>query len=502
MVTRLRFLAAGALAAALAACNLAPLHEVPALAPTAAAAFKQSLGAAEQAGWKVATPGDGAAIAAWWRIFDDPQLDTLMQQALAANPTVEASHARLVRSRALLGSAQADRLPRIDGGAGITRSRPSPAALGLPAGSEVAPATLWRAQIGASWEPDLFGRVANRVAAAEADAQRSAALHRGLVLAVQADVAHHLFTLRGLDTERALLDETVQLREATLSLVERRHRAGEISELDVARARTELSVTRTEAIALARRRAEVEHALAVLLGRAPVELDVPRTPLRFQPVAIPAGLPSALLERRPDIAAAERAMAEANAAIGLARAAFYPSFTLTGSVGVESSSAGDLFRAASRTWALGPIVGTMLTVPLFDGGRNRANLAAAQARHEATAAEYRQTVLQAIREVEDALAATRLLAEQAREQAQSSAAARRAAQISASRYRSGLVNQLELIDAERSVLATERAAAQVERERALAAVALVRSLGGGWAASGPAAAADADRPVSLTMRAR
>ncbi len=401
-------------------------------------------------------------------------------EAAQANPTLQAGWARLARARATDRASQAAQLPHIDAGAGPTRLRASPASQGLPPDASGATQTLWRAQATVSYEVDLFGRVASSVAAANADTAQAQALYRSLLLAVQADVAQHHVALRALDSELALLEQTVALRETALALVERRFQAGETSELDPARARTELSLTRAEAIALARRRAEVEHALAVLLGKAPAELTLTRAPLAFEPIAIPAGLPSALLERRPDIAAAERAMAAANARIGVARAAAFPRLALTGALGFESADLGDLFRWSSRTWALGPLVGGMLSMPLFDGGRNQALADGARAQYDEAVADYRARVLIAFREVEDSLSGLRTLAEQSREQQQAVGAARRTAQLSASRYRNGLVNHLELIDAERSLLATQRAATQIERDRALATVGLIRALGGGW----------------------
>ena len=217
----------------------------------------------------------------------------------------------------------------------------------------------------------------------------------------------------------------------------------------------------------------------MLAGKSPAELSLAPAPLAFQPVAIPAGLPSALLGRRPDIAAAERAMAT-NARIGVARAASFPRLSLTGALGFESTDIGDLFRWTSRTWLLGPLLGTALSMPLIDGGRNKALEAATSAQYDEAVADYRQSVLVAFREEEDNLARLRILSEQAKEQAQSIASAERAAQLSSTRYRNGYVNYLEVIDAERSVLATRRSATQIERERALATVALIRVLGGSW----------------------
>lgn len=469
-----------ALAAALfaAGCTVAPVYDKPA-AP-ASAAFKETLPAAEAGRWKTAEPSEALARGEWWSVFDDARLAALEAEAGQANQSLKAGYARLAQARALVGVNAAERLPRIDAGAGVTRERPSPASLGLPADADTRALTLWRAQAGASYEVDLFGRVASSIAAARADEAQSRSLLHSLLLAIQADVAQHYFAIRGLDAEIALLDDTVRLREQALQLVSRREQTGEVSELDTARARTELSVTRAERVALAQQRAGLEHALAVLLGKAPSELTLPPAPLAFQPVAIPAGLPSALLERRPDIAAAERAMAAANARIGVARAAKFPQLTLTGALGFESADLGDLFRWSSRTWLLGPLVGSMLSVPVFDGGRNAALEAGARAGYDEAVADYRQQVLVAFREVEDGLSGLRLLAEQSREQSQAIESARRAAQLSTTRYRAGYVNYLEVIDAERSVLGTQRAATQIERERALATVALIRALGGGW----------------------
>jgi multidrug efflux system outer membrane protein len=460
----------------LAACSVAPTYQRP--DAQVGAAFKESV--PESAQWKLAQPSDALARGEWWTIFGDPKLDELQAEAARANQTLRAGFARLAQARAAAGIAESQRFPQIEAGFGATRLRASPASQGLPADAGVPPQTLWRAQAFASYEVDLFGRVANAVAAARADVEQTEGLYKSLLLAIQADVAANYLALRGLDAEIALLAETVRLREQALALVERRLKAGEIAELDVARAKTELATTRAERTALERRRAEIEHALAVLVGKTPAELSLAPQPLAFAPIAVPAGLPSSLLERRPDIAAAERAMAAANARIGVARAAWFPRLTLTGLLGLESAEFGDLARSASRTWALGPLAGTALSLTVFDGGRRAANERGAEAAYEEAVAAYRQTVLGALREVEDGLSGLRLLAQQAAEQANSVESAQRAADLSGTRYRAGYVNYLEVIDAERQVLATRRAATQIERERALATVALIRALGGGW----------------------
>lgn len=488
MPARLRFTTLFA-ALLLAGCSVAPTYRTPDV--PVGTGFKEAIAAAESSGWKLAEPSDALARGQWWTIFEDPVLDDLQAQAARANPTLQAAVARLAQARALTGAAEAQRFPQIEAGAGATRLRSSPAAQGLPADADVAPRTLWRAQAFASYEVDLFGRVASEVQAARADAEQAEGLYRSLMLSIQADVAQNYLALRGLDTEIALLNETVKLREQALALLERRFAAGEIGELDVARARTELAVARSDGVALTRRRAEHEHALATLAGAAPARLALPARPLAFQPVMIPAGVPSQLLERRPDIAAAERAMAAANARIGVARAAWFPRLTLTGLLGLESADFGDLARSASRTWALGPLAGTALALTVFDGGRRRANEQSALAAYDEAAAGYRERVLAALREVEDGLSGLRILARQADEQAGAVASAQRAADLSGARYRAGYVNYLEVIDAERQVLASRRGATQIERERALATVALVRALGGGWDAAPKLAAAGA-----------
>lgn len=465
----------------LAGCSLAPVYERPAVATPAA--FKEAdpaLEAAAAARWKTATPAEDRHRGEWWRLFGDDALNALQAEALESNQDLKATAARLAQARALEGSARAERMPQVDAGFGPTRQRPSPASQGLDEDAPVSPDTLWRAQLGIAYEVDLFGRVASTVAAAGADSQQYEALLRSVQLALQADVAQAYFLLRELDAEQALFDATVSLRAEALELVRRRFEAGDIGELEVARARTELAATQAEAHGIARRRAAAEHALAILLGRPPAAFDFAPQPLGRITVEVPAGLPSALLERRPDIAAAERAMAAANARIGAAHAAFFPRLTLTGAFGHESAELGDLFQWSSRTFLLGPLVGGMLSLPIFDGGRRQAGLDRARAVYEEEVARYRQSVLEAFREVEDGLAALRLLGARTHAQDEAVAAAERAARLSRLQYREGATSHFEVIDADRSVLQQRRAAVQLDGERARSTVGLIRALGGGW----------------------
>ncbi|PKO58565.1 MAG: RND transporter [Betaproteobacteria bacterium HGW-Betaproteobacteria-19] len=481
----------------LAGCSLAPVYERPAVGtPTA---YKEADPAAEAtaaARWKAATPAEEVHRGEWWTVFGDDTLNALEAEALAANQELKAAAARLAQARALEGSAHAERLPQVDASFGPSRQRPSPASQGLDADASTATTTLWRAQAGIGYELDLFGRVASTVDAASADTAQREALLRSVQLALQADVAQTYFLVRELDAELALFHATVDLRGDALQLVQRRFEAGDIGELEVARARTELASAQSEAHGIGRRRAMAEHALAILLGKPPAEFSFPPQALNRIAVQVPAGLPSELLERRPDIAAAERAMAAANARIGAARAAFFPRLSLTGALGYESAELGDLLQWSSRTFLLGPLVGGMLSLPIFDGGRRQAELERSRAAWEEDVARYRQTVLGAFREVEDGLATLRILGDQTQAQDEAVAAAERAARLAQLQYREGATSHFETIDADRSVLQQRRVAVQLDGERARSTVALIRALGGGWGeptALGNGSAPDAER---------
>jgi multidrug efflux system outer membrane protein len=481
----------------LAGCSLAPPLETPQV--DTPAAWKQALPEAERGSWKVGEPSEAAPRGEWWKVFRDPALDALEAQAIAANQNLAVAAARVKQARTLVGVAQADRIPQVNGGVGPYRFKPSGASQRLPDGETVSPYTVWRGVLTFSYEVDLFGRVGNRIDAARADAEGAEASFRSVLLALQADVAQTYFALRQTDAELGVLRTTVKLREDTVKLVQRRFDLGDISELDLAQAKTSLALTRNEAIALERIRAQLEHALAVLTGRAPASFDLAAGPLAAEVPAIPAGLPSALLERRPDIAAAQRAMAASNARIGVAKAAFFPSLTLTGQGGFESADLGDLFQWSSRTWLLGPLFGTILSMPLIDGGRNQANLDRAYAVLEESMAAYRQTVLGAFAEVEDQLVGLRTLAGQADAARDSVVSAQRAFDIANKRYERGASSFLEVIEAQRTLLVSQRLDVQVQGARAITTVALVRALGGGWDAPPRAAGETATRQAAAAQ---
>jgi multidrug efflux system outer membrane protein len=423
--------------------------------------------------WKTAEPAEHFARGEWWKIFNDAALNDLEARALAANQDLHAAVARVEQARAAAGIARSAYWPQIAANGSVVRERTSGTT------DNVFPdplTTTYRAPVSASWEIDLFGRVRHATASARAEAEASLATFESVRLALTTDVAANLFSLRAFDRELALVRETVALRRKALDLISARQRIGTAAELDVARAETELATAETETAALTSRRASLQNALAVLLGvSAPsFELSLPAAELALP--EIPAGLPAALLERRPDIAAAERTLAAANERIGVAKAAFFPAISLTGSAGFASGDIDNLFRANSRLWSIGPSI----YLPIFQGGRNRANLERSRAVFEESVAVFRQRVLVAFREVQDALTTTRLLGEQTDAQERALASARRASALAQTRYDAGYVSYLEVIDAQRTALSLERASAQLAGQRWTASVALIKALGGGW----------------------
>ncbi|SAL52893.1 multidrug efflux system lipoprotein [Caballeronia peredens] len=466
----------------LAGCSLAPKYEVPSTPTTATfkEAPRQPLSPEEAGTWKTAQPSEDAARGEWWKVFGDEKLNDLEQQALDANQNLKAATARVKEARAMNQAARAGMFPSLDAGFGPTRQRVSAASLFQPDGTNVPQQTFWRAQASASYEVDLFGRVASTVDAARADTQRSEALFRSVMLALQADVAQNYFALCELDAESEVFKNAVDLRQQALKLVQRRYAEGEITELDLSRAKAELATAQSDAMTVQRLRATSEHSLAVLLGKAPAEFSMAANPIKPVNLRVPPGLPSSLLERRPDIAAAERAMAAANSRIGVAKAAFFPSLTITGTGGFESATIGDLFKWSSRAFLLGPLAGTALNIPIFDGGRRKGNLANARAVYEEDVANYRQQVLVAFREVEDNLSDMRILEDQTTTQDEAVKASQRAADLSRSQYTEGAVNYLDVIDAERTVLQARRSAVQLQGVQAASTVNLIRALGGGW----------------------
>jgi multidrug efflux system outer membrane protein len=464
-------LASLTLALVLAACSTTPPAIEDSRLPAAPPAFKEALPADTEGRWTLATPAEAQLRGQWWKAFGDPLLDELVERAERDNTSVQVAAARLAQARALLRSADAERAPRIDATAGAVREA-------LPRAGGV-PSTLYSAQVNFAYELDLFGRLARAVDAAALDADASAALLQSTRLLVQADVAQTYLSLRAIDAERLIVRDTVAAYVNTLQLTERRWQAGDVAELELARVRSELASTESDLLALDRQRALVEHALAVLAGDVASRFGVEAGGWRAEIPVVPAGVPSTVLVRRPDVAAAMSQLKAAQARVGVAQAAWFPSVVLTGSGGYASSELSDLFKWSGRAWG----IGALLALPLFDGGRREAGVDNARAEFDAALAGYREKVLVAFKDVEDELASLRLLAEQSDATSRAVASAVRTTTLSASRYRNGLVSQLELLDAQRSELRNRRQAVQVKAAQYQASVGLIRALGGGWEAA-------------------
>jgi NodT family efflux transporter outer membrane factor (OMF) lipoprotein len=431
--------------------------------------------AAELGSWKQGQPLDSVPKGNWWHVFGDQTLDQLEAQALNSNQNLKAAVARVDESRATARVARSEFLPNLNFDPSFTREWYSK---NQDPNFGIRNANAFNMPLDLSYEVDLWGRVRRSFESARADAQASLANYYGVLLTLQADVAQNYFSIRALDAEIATVNATVDLREQQVALVRSRFDGGIGSELDVARAETELATTEAEAASLAQRRAELENAIAILIGKNPstFTLAAYTNNWRPQPPAIPAGLPAELLERRPDVAEAERQLASANARIGIAKAAFFPVLTLTGSGGFVSGDIDSLFKWDSRTWSLGP----SLSLPLFAGGRNRANYQRSKSAFEESVALYRQHVLVAFGEVENSLSGIHYLDAQAEAQQRAVTNARRAADLATDRYRSGIVSYLEVVDASREALQSERANAQLTGQRLIASVQLIKALGGGW----------------------
>ena len=453
-----------------AGCTVGPDYERP--ATSAPAGWK------EAGPWKEAVPKDAIAKGAWWELFADPLLNDLESKAAAANPDLKAAVARVAQARAVARLTESDFYPTISLNPTVQRERNTENRVTQPptSGARSYTANQFRVPVDLSYEVDLWGRVRRASEAVTAVAEAAVAGYETIRLTLHADVAGSYFALRAIDADRGVFRKTLDLRRESLRLAQTRLRLGACNDLDVSRAETELTTTEAEAIGLERRRAEIEHALAVLTGRTPTDLSIPDKPLDLQPPPIPAGLPSELLERRPDVAEAERRMAASNAEIGIATAAYYPSLTLTAELGYESRELKSLFNWESRVWTLG----AGLVAPLYQGGRIDADVERAKARHEESVAQYRGRLLVAFQEVEDGLSGLRVLAEQAEAQARAVASSRRTADLTTARYKAGLVSYFEVVDAERTALQSERLATQIRGQRLVTSVFLIKALGGGW----------------------
>jgi NodT family efflux transporter outer membrane factor (OMF) lipoprotein len=480
-------LVASAVAALLSACAAGPDYVRPTL--DVPAAFKES------GAWKTAEPRPADSGQPWWTAYRDPVLDTLMQDAERANLTLVQSEASYREARALADAARAGLFPTLGASGGVVRERTNSS--GTP--KTVSVDTLG---LSASWEPDLWGSVRRGIEAGNASAQASAYDLAAAHLSIQTTLAQDYVQLRIVDQQRDLYATTIEAYAKALKLTQAQHGAGIALGSDVALAQSTLSTAQAAAVDLEATRALLEHAIAVLTGRAPAQFTLaalpPGQPFAMEIPATPAGLPSALLEHRPDIAAAERRAAEANANIGVARAAYFPSLTLSGSGGFDAAAMGSLFDTPSRIWSLG----AALAQTIFDGGLRSAHTAEAVAAYDVTVAAYKATVLAGFQQVEDQLATLRLLDREAVLQAQAVQAAQLAERLAMTQYRAGTATYLGVITAQQSSLAAQRTAAILRGRQLAASVSLISATGGGWTASAspssaaPAASAAAQQPTT------
>ena len=427
--------------------------------------------------WKVAEPKDSLPRAGWWTVFHDPVLDDIESRAVAASPTLRAALARYDEALAAARAVRGSLYPSLS-------LNPSAAREGYSANRQSEyPSTTFRyttntfdLPLDLTYEVDLFGAARRALESARDEAQAQGATYQNVLLTLEAGVAQNYFALRSLVSQRELLTRNISLLQDALDLVHKLRKGGANSDLDVYQAETELETVESTAVATDRAIAEQQHALAVLVGENPESFRIAAAPLDSATPAIPTGLPSELLERRPDVAAAERSLAAANARIGVAKAAFFPSIGLTAFAGANSNELSNLLTSASREWAAGPFV----TIPIFNGGTNLATYRQAQAAYEEALADYRQQVLVAFQEVEDGLSDLRLLANETDILASAVASSSGATRLSIVRYKAGLVSYIEVIDSQRTQLASEISLTQARADRLSATVQLVRALGGGW----------------------
>jgi NodT family efflux transporter outer membrane factor (OMF) lipoprotein len=459
----------------LAACTLGPNYARPGV--EAPAAYK------EAQGWKPAEPRENEPRGPWWKVFDDPKLDALLGQVEVSNQTIKAAEARVREARALTQQAQAAFFPIVTANASATRSGGrsggSTSAGGGSSQSSGGASNNFNVALDVNWELDLWGRVRRTVEAGEATAQASVADLEAAKLSAQAQLAEDYFLLRAQDAQIRLLNDTVDAYQKSLKLTQNQYAVGVAARADVAQAETQLKSTQAQALDAGVQRAQLEHAIAVLLGKAPADFSIAPEAVATTFPPIPPGLPSELLERRPDIAAAERRAAAANAQVGVAEAAFFPSLTLSATGGFQSSVLSQLFSLPSRYWSLGPA----LAQTIFDAGLRRAQTAQAMATYDENVANYRQTVLAGFQEVEDNLAALRILEQEALVQDEAVKSAREALTITLNQYRAGTANYLAVVVAQATALSNERAALIILGRRLTASVTLIKALGGGWDAA-------------------
>ena len=473
-LSRIIYLIATAILFVCGACTVGPNY----VKPTAPVPIKYK----EMTGWKVAQPSETAIRGEWWKLFNDQYLNSLEAGVNISNQNIIQAEAQYRQALALVQAARANYFPTVTAGASYTRSRSSAGFSQSTAVPTAASNTVsnYSLPVDATWDLDIWGKVRRSVEASHAGAQASLADIESARLSAQTALAEDYFQLRALDTEKKILDDTITNYQESLKLTKNRYASGVASMADVLQADTQLKTTQAQAIDLGVQRAQLEHAIALLMGKPASDFSVPFSPLavtaNLSLPAIPFGLPSELLERRPDIASAERHVAAANAQIGVAEAAFYPDVTLSASAGFRSSSLSNWLSWPSRFWSVGPAVAETV----FEGGLRRALTNEARAVYDADVALYRQTVLAAFAEVEDNLAALRILEEESRAQDAAVKASQQTVGVITNQYKAGIVAYLNVISAQTTELTNEKVAAQIMGNRLTASVLLIKALGGGW----------------------
>ena len=459
--------------ALLGACTVGPNYVRPAVETPAA--YK------EAGNWKPAEPKDDANRGKWWDIYNDPLLDALMQQVSISNQNLARAEAQYRQAVALAQSARAGFYPVVTGGVSNTRSRASATTIAAPSPTPVSRGVVTNHNLPfqASWAPDVWGNIRRTVEASEAGAQASAGDLEAARLSAQTALAQSYFQLRALDAEKRLIENTIAAYARSLQLVQNQYLAGIVAKADVITAQAQVKTAQAQAIDLGVQRAQLEHAIAMLIGKPASSYSIAQAPLAAAPPAIPAALPSALLERRPDIAAAERRMQQANAQIGVAEAAWFPALSLSAAAGVQSATMVDWLTAPSRFWSFG----TSLAQTLFNGGLRQANKDQAMAAYDASVAAYRQTVLAGFQQVEDNLATLRILEEEAEVQAEAVKLSDQSLELALNRYKAGTVSFTTVVVTQAAALANQNNAVSILSRRMTASVQLVSALGGGWNAA-------------------
>jgi NodT family efflux transporter outer membrane factor (OMF) lipoprotein len=461
---------AAACAAALYGCSVGPDYVRPELLPPLT--YKEL-----PIDWKPAQPSDDAKRGRWWEAFGDPQLNALVAQVDISNLNLRVAEANYRQAQAVVAASRASYFPTIEADASIVKSRSPVGALGGTTAGRII--TNRSASVTANWEADVWGRVRRTVESGEAGAQASAADLESARLSAQADVATSYLQVRVLDVQKQLLDDSIAAFQKSYDLTKNRYAAGVAGKVDVVQAEAQLRSTQAQAVDLGVLRAQLEHAIALLIGKAPADFSLPPAPLRVTMPGIPPTVPSELLQRRPDIAAAERRVAQANAQIGVAKSAYFPAVGLSGTLGSRAADPATWFTTASRFWSIGPSIAQTL----FDAGLRRAQTDQAIAAYDATVANYRLTVLSSFKEVEDNLAALRILEEEAQIQDEAVRAARESVTLTNNQYKAGIVSFLNVAIVQTAQLNAERTAVILLGQRLTAAVGLIKALGGDWNAS-------------------